>query len=428
MPLLRRPLVVALLIGLAAEALFLWGLATPHKLVFDEVHYVPAARQLLALAGPVNTEHPLLAKEIIAAGIALFGDSAFGWRFFSTLAGTGVVMGVFGIVWLTLGRVRPALFASLFALLNFTIYIQARIAMLDGFMAAFLVGGIVAALWAMRGPTAPAVRRRWVVAGVAFGLATACKWAAAPYVAFAIAGFVLLRLRDARVAGRPLASAWSGANQPHWPGLSGPLAVLLLGAVSVTTYFVTFLPAFFYHQDPLTLGQLLPFQQIMYAEQTQVLPHHNYQSTWWSWPLIVRPIWYLYEHADGAMRGILMLGNPVVMWGGLVAVAACALLWRRSGDPKLLLGFGLWTVSYLIWGLTPKSLGFYYYYYLPSIFLCVALAIAFDRATQAGRRYWDEAFTVLAFWIAVYFFPIISAARLSDDQAFLHWMWFSSWP
>ena len=423
----RRPLVVAILIGLAAEALFLWGLATPHTFVFDEVHYVPAARQLLALAGPVNTEHPLLGKEIIAAGIALFGDNAFGWRIFSTLAGASVVMSVFAIVWLTLGRLRPAVMASLFALLNFTIYIQARIAMLDGFMAGFLLGAIAAALWAMRSPPTR-VWRRWILASIGFGLAVACKWAAAPYVAFAAIGLVALRLRDARVAGKPLAAAWSGDGQPHWPGLPVWRAVVVLGAVSVASYCITFLPAFFYHRDAMTLGQLLPFQQTMYAAQTQVLPHHNYQSTWWSWPLLIGPIWYLYEHADGAMRGVLMLGNPVIMWGGLAAVAACALLWRRSGDPKLLLGCGLWSASYLVWGVIPKSLGFYYYYYLPSIFLCVALAIAFDRANEAGRRYWDEGCAVLAFWVAVYFFPIISASKLANDQAFLHWMWFSSWP
>src|SRR3569623_622379 len=57
MPRPLRPLLVALLIGLAVEALFLWGIATPHKLVFDEVHYVPAARALLELSGPVNAEH-----------------------------------------------------------------------------------------------------------------------------------------------------------------------------------------------------------------------------------------------------------------------------------------------------------------------------------------------------------------------------------
>lgn len=408
-----RPLVIALLIGLAAEALFLWGLATPHGIVFDEVHYVAAARALLALEGPANPEHPLLGKEIIAAGIALLGDTAFGWRFFSTVAGSATVMGVFAIVRLALRRTRPAVMASLFALLNFTIYVQARIAMLDGFMAAFLVGGIAAALWAMRAPP-ERVWRRWVLAGIAFGLAVACKWAAAPYVAFAAAGLIALRWRD--------------GDRRHWPGMATLPAIIVLGVVSIATYFVTFLPAFFYRQDAMTFAGLLPFQREMLALQTQVLPHHTYQSAWWSWPLILRPIWYFYEHADGAMRGVLMIGNPAVMWGGLVAVAACFATWLRTHDPKLLLGFGLWTASYAVWAVTPKSLGFYYYYYLPSIFLCVALAIAFDRASQAGRRYWDEGFAVLAFWIAVYFFPILSASALPNDQAFLRWMWLSTWP
>ena len=91
----------------------------------------------------------------------------------------------------------------------------------------------------------------------------------------------------------------------------------------MAVYFVTFTPAFFYHFEPLTLSKLLPFQSKMYFEQTQVLQPHPYQSSWWTWPLDIRPIWYLYEPVDGAVRSILMLGNPVVMWGGLIAVLAC---------------------------------------------------------------------------------------------------------
>ena len=66
-----RPYRAAAIIGLAAQILFTLRLATPHKLVFDEVHYVPAARVLLQLQGPVNIEHPLLGKELIALGITL---------------------------------------------------------------------------------------------------------------------------------------------------------------------------------------------------------------------------------------------------------------------------------------------------------------------------------------------------------------------
>ena len=130
-----RPYRAAAMLAVLAQLLFCYRLTIPTKLMFDEVHYVPAARKLLALAGPSNIEHPLLAKEIIAGGIALLGDNSLGWRFFSTLAGTATVLGVFAIVWLMLGRVRPAVCAGLFTLFNFTVYIQARIAMLDGFMA-----------------------------------------------------------------------------------------------------------------------------------------------------------------------------------------------------------------------------------------------------------------------------------------------------
>lgn len=427
MPRPLRPLLVALLIGLAVEALFLWGIATPHKLVFDEVHYVPAARALLELSGPVNTEHPLVGKELIAAGIALFGDNSLGWRFFSSLAASASVVGVFAILWLLFGRVRPAVLGAIFATLNFTIYVQARIAMLDGFLAAFTIGGVAAVLWAMRAPPGRAWPR-WVLSGVMFGLATGTKWVAAPYLAFAGIAFLIVRWRDARAAKRPLAAMLSDKDQPHWPGVPAIPALGVLGLVAVAVYFLTFLPAFFYTRDPLTLAQLIPFQAQMYAEQTQALPHHTYQSDWWSWPLLIRPIWYFYEQADGAMRGVLMIGNPAVMWGGLVAVAAC--LWGawRGRDGRLLAAAMLWVAAYLPYAIIPKSLGFYYYYYLPSIALPVALAAAFDRYAKERLTYWDEGFAVLCFGLAVYFFPILSAAPLANDQAFLHWMWFSTWP
>jgi len=421
-----RPFLVAILIGLAAEALFLWGVTIPSKIVFDEIHYVPAARALLSLSGPVNTEHPLLAKEFIAAGIVLFGDNSFGWRFFSTIAGAATVMGVFAILWLLYRRMRPAVMGAIFALLNFTIYVEARIAMIDPFLAAFTVWGIAAMLWAMRAPGK--AWPRWIASAILFGLAVAAKWAAIPYVAWVGIGFLIVRWRDAARMKRPLSAALSGKDQPHWPGLPAIPALLVFGLVSIAVYFATFAPAFFYHDQPLTLANLLAFQDTMYREQTQILPHHTYQSAWWSWPLMIRPIWYFYEPSDGAMRGILMIGNPVILWGGLVAVLACLWGWLRSRDPKLLFVVGLWTASYLIWAIIPKSLGFFYYYYLPSIFLCIALAAAFDHFGKGKLEHWDEGFAILAFGIAVYFLPIISGAALSGEQAFMHWMWFSSWP
>ncbi|TGX50135.1 phospholipid carrier-dependent glycosyltransferase [Sphingomonas gei] len=405
-----RPYLVALLLGLAAQTLFAFHLDRPSRIMFDEVHYVPAAQALLDLEGPRNVEHPLVGKELIGAGIVLFGDNPIGWRAFSSFAGTATVLGAFAFLWLLLGSMRAALVGAVLTALNQSVYVQARTAMLDVFLGAFLLWAMVLMLWAMRG-TPRQVRRRWVGAAVLLGLAVGTKWAAIPYVALAGLAFLVIRVK------RPA----------RWPGLGIVVGLLILGTVSIATYLLTFLPAFFYERDPLTLAGLIPLQQEMYALQTQVLAKHTYQSDWWSWPLMLRPIWYFYEWDAGAQRGVLLIGNPVIMWGGLVAVLAC--LWagsREKAHRPLALAF-LWIASLAIYVVIPKSIGFYYYYHLSAIFLCLALAAAFhhfDRGRGKGREEW---FLFAALAMFVYFYPILAASALPNDQGFTHWTWFNSW-
>ena len=421
-----RPLLVAWLVGLVAELVFVIRLGIPHKQMFDEIYYVPAAKTLWALDRPVNIEHPLVGKELIGLGIRLFGDTSFGWRFPSTIAASAVVMGVFAIGWLTFRRVRPALVAAVLTIVDMTVFVQARIAMLDGFMAAFLILSVAAMLWAMRGPGW--VRSRTALAGVLLGLAAGAKWTAVPFLAFAGLAVIVIRVRGGRLAGRDLESALYARGQTHWPGVATLPLLLILGVFSIAAYFASFAPAFFYATDPLDFTHLLPFQATMYAQQTQVLPPHTYQSSWWSWPLDLRPIWYLYEVADGAQRGVLMLGNPAVIWGGLVAVGACLYGWWRDGAWRLLGVAALWIGALGIFIVIPKSLGFYYYYYPASIFLSLALAAAFDHFAWARERRLDEWFTIVAIGLFGYFYPIVSAQALAGPQSFQYWMWLPTWP
>ena len=393
--LFSRPAPALLALLAIAQTIFSWRLTTPHTLVFDEV--------------PVNIEHPLLGKALIAAGIALFGDNPLGWRALSTLAGTAIVGGVFAITWLMTLRTRAAAMAAVLTIVNFLVLVQARIAMLDGFMAAFVVLAVAAMGWAMRGSVAQS-RWRWTLGAVLLGLAVGVKWAAVPYLGYAAIGFVMLKHGD----------------PSSWPGLCWWSAWALLGVGAGLAYAVTFAPAFFYISEPMTLARLLPFQLEMYARQTQILPPHAYQSTWWSWPVIGRPIWYFYEVADGAQRGIFLLGNPAVMWGGLVAVAACALGWLRGREVRLGVAAALWIGGFAVWAIIPKSLGFYYYYFLPAIWLSVVLAVAIDR-WRAVLRDWDEAYLVAAICLFVYFYPILTAGALAGPRSFLRWAWFADW-
>ncbi|MES2302574.1 MAG: hypothetical protein V4521_10985 [Pseudomonadota bacterium] len=52
--------------GIIAAAFFfivLHRLGIPSKPMFDEIHYLPAARRLIDLSARLNPEHPLLANQ-----------------------------------------------------------------------------------------------------------------------------------------------------------------------------------------------------------------------------------------------------------------------------------------------------------------------------------------------------------------------------
>lgn len=423
----ESPWQVALLLGFVALLLFGYNLAVPGKLMFDETHYVPAARALVELSAPRNTEHPLVAKELIALGMLIFGDNSFGWRFMAWLSGASTVVAGFALLWLLMRRMRPAVVGATLLMLNQLLFVLARIGMLDVFLGAFVLWAMVAMVWAMRAGTPKQALWRWILGSALLGIAVGVKWAAVPYVAFAGLAFLVIRLRDARLAKRPPAAVLTGKDQPHWTGLATLPALAILGAVSIAVYFLTFLPAFFYARDPLTLATIVPFQGEMYRLQTQILSPHVYQSSWWSWPLAIRPIWAFYEYYEGAQRGVLVIGNPLIMWGGLLAIVACGVAWFRSRAILPLAMALLWAASLGIYIIIPKSLGFYYYYHLSAIFLCLAIAVAFDHFDAGRKRGLEEWFLAASLLVFGYFYPIIAGMPLAEVGSFNFWMWFNSW-
>ena len=65
--------ITALVLAVLAHVAMLIGITTPEKFYFDEVHYAPAARQMLepVVRGPMlNPIHSPLAKQLIALFVA----------------------------------------------------------------------------------------------------------------------------------------------------------------------------------------------------------------------------------------------------------------------------------------------------------------------------------------------------------------------
>jgi len=424
----RDPWVWCLVIPAFFVTLASIRLSLPDSLYFDENHYVPAAREFLSWwegrgGAYRNPEHPPLGKHLIALGIAIAGDDPLGWRIMSLIAGAVAVGAAMRGLWHA-GRDRFACVAfGLLLATGFHIFVHARIAMLDIFMAAFLALATWQFAAAIREPETG--RCRLAFTGIAIGCALASKWNALPLAALPGLAFFAARLSAGR---RRLLASRRGMPVP---GISLVEAFAWLGALPVVIYALTFVPGYLMESaalapSPATRG-LIGLHRDMITLQQSVIAPHDYQSTLLEWMLNIRGIWYAYDFTDGAWRGVLLIGNPLTMLLGLPALFWCLWSGFAHGDWARLGAVTGYAASLGLWAIAPKPVQFYYHYVMPSVFLLAALAMTLSDIRVSEWRWW--AYGALAGSIGVFalFFPILSAAALDGPRSFTDWAWIAGW-
>jgi len=186
--------ITAAIIFVIAHFALLVGVSTPEKLYFDEVHYVPAARQMLApvaFAPLLNPMHPPLGKQLIALSIRSFGDTPLGWRYPSVLFGAITIVAMYLCGLALFARQEPAVVTALLTFLNQMVFAQSRIAMLDIFALAF---GLLAMAAFIHGFRKPRPQLWFALTGLGCGLSIACKWSGLFVLAVCIVIVAVIRL------------------------------------------------------------------------------------------------------------------------------------------------------------------------------------------------------------------------------------------
>lgn len=358
----HRPLTFIISLAILTRVV---GLGTPPDYIFDEVYHSFTAREYLAnnveawewwTTPPPGVAyewtHPPVAKYGMVLGMLLFGENAFGWRIGSAVAGVVSIIAIYYLVLHLFKRESPAVLTSFLLTFEGLHLVQSRIGMNDTYMLSLYLLTLLFAL-----------KKRWRLAAVLYGLALASKWSAI----YGLIPLVLIYL-------------WNYGTNLRLSLMSLlrlVLAPVRLVLISLLTYTLSFTPFFLAGH---TIAQWWELHRQMWYYHTHLVATHAYQSVPWEWLFSLRPVWYFVEYGE-QLTNIYAQGNPLILWLGLAALLMFLPKFRLY--PYYLV-FALYAVFVLPWVFSPRIM--FFYHYLPSAtFLTVFLALWLSSLPRSWR-------------------------------------------
>jgi dolichyl-phosphate-mannose-protein mannosyltransferase len=423
------------------------------KMYFDEVYFARAAENYANHQIPDERTHPPLGKIIQATGVAVFGETPFGWRIMGVVFATLMIplmylLGkkLFG-TWI--GGFSPA-FLFAFDFMHFT---MARIGTVDTYVVFFsLLSQLFFLIYFMN-----VVKGGWktsvlplFLAVVFFALGFSTKWFVLYSALGLLALLVAIRFKDLTKLKSSLSAKYVAFfDHPFW---------LLLGFVGIVAviYFATYIPEMLAGDSFPTIINL-QFAMFSFHSGTVTDPA---SAPWWSWPFMFRldgvnvPRWFDISYLpNNTVSTISVFGNPVVWWVGFALMLVLteraihgrellANLWSRisksSARQRISIRAKGWDLpaifivvvfffSWLPYVFISRAT-YIYHFYLSVPLLCLAI-------TYFINKYWNTrvgkvaAIAIFAGTIAMFvlFYPVISGAPVSTSYVHSYLKWFPSW-
>lgn len=385
-------LFVVLLFSLGTR---LYSLGTIKEMYFDEIYHSFTAKLVLN-NDPKAWEwwnphpegfayewtHPPLSKLGMVVGMKIFGENSFGWRIPQAILGTLSVL----LIYLLTKEIFKDRLVSLLSTFIFSLdglpLVLSRMGMNDSYVLFFALLSIYLF-----------IRDKNLLSSIAYGLALSSKWSALYVFPIIFISHFVFRKKIK---------------------LSYLSFLIIPIAVYVASYGVMF-------KTGHTWDQFIEVQKQMWWYHTNLVAEHPYTSPAWSWPLLLRPI-YFYDgqEINGMVARIYAFGNPLVFWFGLFSIILSGIISFQEKNKKL----GFVVFSYLIlflpWIASPRIM--FLYHYLPSIpYLAIASGFILRRFSRLIPY-----LLIPSALLFIYFYPHWTGIRipLKLDESYY---WFSSW-
>ena len=400
---------------------------------FDEIYHPRTAYEHLRNIEPYEISHPPLGKLIMSIGIALFGMTPFGWRFMGTLLGVVMVPLLYLFLKNLFGRTSIATCGTILLAVDFMHLTQTRLATIDTYAFLFILLMYYFMYRYLSLPDGASFKQCALplfLSGLFWGIGAASKWT----VIYGCTGLVVLyfvglvlklrhwpeETRHERVAWTVKILAWS---------------VLVFALIPAVIYTLSYLPYASASGD-LSLQNLIKEmwenQKYMLSYHSGVVDTHPYASRWYEWLVNARPILYYMDNSvEGVTTRFAAFLNPVVCWGGLVAILSTAVqvIRRRSAVALfIVVGYLAQLVPWFFIG----RITFAYHYFPSVLFLILALCYVFHTLAERENmiRWKGAMYAVTGGATALYalFYPVLVGITYPSWYGSYILKWFPAWP
>ena len=403
---------------------------------FDEIFHARTAYEHLTGVYPYENSHPPLGKVLISIGISLFGMTPFGWRVVGAVFGIFILLALYCLIKCLFGRRFVAICGTAVFAFDFMHFVQTRIATIDTYAVFFV---LLQFFFLYRyisldyetpfKKTLPPL----FLTGLFFGLGAASKWTSLYFAPALVLLFALYQV----LRGIHWVKSERKEEFKHYLiktlGICCGFFILIPGII----YYLSYIP---YGQAvgyvPFTLGYtnlVLRNQHFMlfYHADMVVGAEHPFSSYWWQWVFNLRPILYYRSYLpDGTRSAISAFGNPLVYWGGFLAILTMpvAAWYRRDGRAlAIFLGY----LALLAPWFFIDRITFAYHYFINTIFLVLAISYIFNRLVERGRGPYRTAilsFVGVVIALFILFYPALSGMPVPIWYSTRLLQWFASWP
>jgi dolichyl-phosphate-mannose--protein O-mannosyl transferase len=281
---------------------------------------------------------------------------------------------------------------------------------------------------------------------IALGLATATKWSG---VYYAVAFVALMLVWDYQ---RRIEQCYKDRPFANWLK-SDLLPTLAMPLILISVYFATWI-GWFRSTDgwnrnwaatnagqsrlPDALVSLLHYHRDMLSFHTHLVTPHSYSANPWGWPLMIRPTSFFYETqatcgTNSCSQEVIPLGNPLIWWGGVIALGF--ILWlairkQMSAALPIVVAFAAGWMPWLFF--THRTVfTFYAVVFIPYTAMALAISLNYLNSRLTSTRplhmRWPAlTFMITALVLTAFFYPILTGMSISYDAWHLR-MWLPSW-